>query len=118
MPLSDNFVEVYPLAEFLCDEILARGWTTKDVADRMGGDPVIDQFKLDLFIAVSPTEDNLLLDDETVMGLSLAFGVSEDFFRHLHDDWLSHPEKRASFEAPENVFPKDEDSHYTLHQPH
>ena len=96
--------EVFHLSEFLCEEILARGWTTEDVAVRMNTsrDSVRDLLMIDLLICVH--DDKLLLDDETCDGLGRAFGVSSQFFRNLDETWRKFPDRRSPFTPPETVF--------------
>ena len=94
--------EVFPLAEYLCDEMDARGWGTADVAVRMPGDAAMNQMKVDLVLTV--VDRGLIVDDETFDGLALAFGVSRGFFRHLDAVWRQWPDRRAEFSAPERLF--------------
>ena len=98
-------VEVFCLAEFLCDEMMARGWTTTDVAIRMGGDPdqvVKDLLVVDLLMCVH--RDSLLPGDRLFDGLAKAFDVDSSYFRNLDAIWRSHPDKRVPFEPPESIF--------------
>lgn len=96
---------VYPLAEFIADEMLARGWTTRDVAVRMGWKTKeefgIDCLALDFLLAVQ--DDGLVIGDEQFRKLSRAFDVSEEFFRNLHADWQKWPERRGIFVCPEEI---------------
>jgi hypothetical protein len=94
--------QVFSLSEYLCEEILARDWTTDDVAVRMGGDPAIDLFVVDTIISVP--EEQLIINDDTFKGLARAFGVSEEFFRNIHAEWNRWPDRRSPFNAPDAVF--------------
>ena len=100
----DAPAEVFCLAEHLYDEMKARGWTTESVAVRMGtrNGAAMDLFCLDLVMAVQ--DDGLIIDAEMFEGLARAFGVSAEFFRSLHEAWLSHPDRRSAFECPEDIF--------------
>lgn len=101
--------EVFCLAEYLVEEMDAREWTTVDVAERMEiyNGFVCNKMFIDLMIAVTPTEDNFLIDDETFSGLARAFGTSRDFFKSLHLAWVENPEVRSSFKAPDYIYGPD-----------
>ena len=96
--------QVFHIAEYLCEEILARGWTTADVGRRMktSRSAEVDILIVDMLLCVH--EDGLLLDDETCDGLGRAFGVNPTFFRNLDTIWRKWPDRRASFTPPESVF--------------
>ena len=96
--------EVFCLAEFLCEEMQARGWKTEDVAARMGTPSgfAMDLLCLDLTMAVQ--SDGLIIDDEFFAGLGSAIDVSVEFFRNLHQVWLTHPDRRSPFDCPEDIF--------------
>lgn len=94
-------VEVFPLAQYVAEEMEARGWTANDVAARMGGDYATNAFVVDLLLAVH--EDKLIVDDDTFAGLSRAFGVSEQYFRNLDAVWRKWPDRRSEFECPEHL---------------
>ena len=102
--------EVFCLANFLCDEMEERGWTTVDVALRMaqatGREYGIEKLIIDMALAVQ--EDGLLYDDTTIAGLAAAFGVSPQFFRNLDAVWRAHPDRRVPFTAPEEIFGPDQ----------
>lgn len=97
--------EVFPLAEFLAEEILARGWTTTDVAVRMGGtadDMARNLLIVDLVMCVQ--KDGLLMSDKIFAGLALAFDVDEQYLRNLDETWRRHPERRSRFTPPDSIF--------------
>lgn len=94
--------EVFSLAEHLGEEMEARGWTVEDVAIRMGGDFGIEVLALALLLSVQ--EDNLIIEDKTIVRLAAAFDVSPDLFRNLHNTWLRHPDRRQKYEAPDSLF--------------
>lgn len=94
--------EVFSLAEMLCDEMRARGWTTDDVAARMDGDFGIDALIVCMTMAVQ--EDGLLFDDSTLARLAVAFDVSPQYFRNIDNAWRAHPESRQPFTAPEDIY--------------
>lgn len=96
--------EVFCLAESLSDEIIARGWTTEDVAVRMctSRGPAMDLLIIDMLMCVQ--DDGLLIDEETFDGLARAFDVDPQFFRNLHAIWTQWPDRRSPFEPPESIF--------------
>ena len=99
-----NPAQVFHMAEFLCEEILARGWTTADVAKRMktSRSPEVDTLIIDMLICVH--KDGLLMDDETCDGLGRAFDVSPEYFRNLDNEWRKWPDRRSPFTPPDSVF--------------
>jgi len=98
--------EVFPLAEYLCDEIQARGWTTIDVALRMGGatehEIAKDLLAVDVLLCVQ--NDKLEVGDRLFTALAKVFDVSEEFLRNLDAMWRRWPAKRAEFTPPESIF--------------
>ncbi len=99
--------EVYPLAEFLCEELLERHWTTSDLAKRMvnGRKYFRNKIIADLLMAVQ--KDGMLIDDDTFDGLAAALGVSTEMLRNLDATWRKWPDRRVSFECPEAIFGTD-----------
>lgn len=98
--------EVFPLAQFVCEEMEARGWTSDDVAIRMGY-KTDEEYGLDLFsfgLLMSVQEDGLLVGDELFRKLALAFDVSEEYFRNLDATWRKWPDRRVPFECPDSLF--------------
>lgn len=94
--------EVFPLAEYLVDEMQERGWKTGDVAIRMPGDYGTNLFCLELMLAVD--DDALVINDEIFAGLADVFDVSETMLRNLHQTWRQWPDRRSKFEAPESIY--------------
>lgn len=96
--------QVFCLAEFLYDEMVERGWTTEKVAVRMHTKhgAAMDLFCLDLMMCVQ--DDNLILDDDLFNGLGRAFDTDPQTFRNIHEEWLTHPDRRSPFEVPEEIF--------------
>ena len=88
----------YTLADFLQEEMDARGWTARDVAMRMGGttehEIEIDWCTVDLALHVHDTK--LLLDAETAEKLGHAFDVPPEFLVNLDASW------RKSYDAAQN----------------
>lgn len=96
--------EVFHLAEFLSEEMIERGWTSRDVALRManGREYGVNLLCVEFLLAVD--DDGLRIDDETFAGLARAFDVSEALFRNLDANWRRWPDRRSKFEAPESLF--------------
>lgn len=94
--------EVFPLAEYVVEELQHRGWKTGDAALRMGREYGTDLFCLELLIAVD--DPDLIIDDGTFAGLARAFDVSETMLRNLDATWRQWPDRRSKFEAPEEIF--------------
>lgn len=104
MSNADDPVEVFSLAEFLSDEIMARGWTTADVAIRMKSKRGFadDLMIVDLILCVH--NDNIMIGDDTFEDLGRAFGVSAEFLRNLDAIWKKYPDRRSSFTPSEALF--------------
>lgn len=96
--------EVTCLAEYLVDEMRARGWRSDDVARRMKtpNGAAMDLFCLDLLLAVQ--NDALIIDDAMFVGLGHTFDVSADLFRNLHLAWVTNKAERVPFECPDEIF--------------
>jgi len=97
--------QVFCLAELLSDELIARGWTTDDVAARMGGNE--DQFIKDLLavnLIMCVHKDKLLIGDRLFDGLAKVFDVDPMFFRNIDAGWRQYPDRRSPFEPPESIF--------------
>ena len=96
--------EVFPLAEFLVEEMQERGWKASDVALRMGNPRGYGMDALCFELVLANDDDKCIIDDDTFAGMARAFGVSEAMFRNLDAIWRSNPERRAKFEAPDDLF--------------
>jgi hypothetical protein len=98
--------EVFPMAEFIADELTVRGWKTEDAAIRMGGsnekEIAVDLLSLDLLMCVQ--DDKLLVSGFLFSGLARAFDVSEEYLRSLDRVWRENPSKRAQWTCPDNLF--------------
>lgn len=86
-----RLAECFHVGEFIADEMAARGWTSRDVAARMGGeDDALDELALDLLIACP----EVLLGDDMPPKLARAFGVPAELFVNLdraYRDWKMKP---------------------------
>lgn len=97
--------QVFHLAEHLSDEIVARGWTTTDVAMRMGGtaeEIARNILVVDLLMCVH--DDRLLISDKNFADLARAFEIEEVVFRSIDKAWRKWPDKRVVFDPPDNIF--------------
>ncbi len=79
--------EVFPPGQFLQEELDARGWTTADLAQRMGGDPAVDQLAVDIMIGCGPEDKGILMGRGMAEGLALALGTSTEFWGNLDRAW-------------------------------
>ncbi len=81
--------ETFHLAEYLEEEMAARGWSLDDLAFRMCGiDPkewAITRGSLEMFMALRET--NIILGEPMAKQLGNAFGVSPEFLNNLHEAW-------------------------------
>ena len=106
MSVANDFepAEVFSLAEYLSDELIARGWKTEDAAVRMRTKhgAAHDLFFLDIVICVP--DEKLMIDDDGFAGLARAFGVNAQFLKNLHDLWMRYPDRRSPFEVPDSLF--------------
>lgn len=97
--------QVFSLAEYLCEEMEARGWTSDDAAIRMGGTPDdIAKKLLRLDIVLCVQKDNMVLTDDFFEDLARAFDVSPQLFKNLDATWRKWPDRRSPFEAPDSIF--------------
>ena len=81
--------EVFHVAEYIQEEMDARGWDIGDVAVRMGSqarhDYGVNYLALEMLLSVR--DKNLLMGDEMAEGLSRAFGSSKEFWINLDSTW-------------------------------
>ena len=101
-----EYVDMPPsLAEFLADELDARGWTAIDVADRMSDKR--SRFKNGMIINMMLSIDcqKLVPDDSLYAELDTAFGVSKGFFCRLIESIKADAAGRQPvFECPDRLF--------------
>jgi plasmid maintenance system antidote protein VapI len=67
--------------EYLADELKARGWSTADLAERMGGDVDFNQCCVDLLMSVR--DPNLMMGAEVAAKLGQALGTSAEMWINL-----------------------------------
>ena len=90
--------EAFHVAEYIEDEMTARGWDRDELATRMLPpeqlDPLdhdawgIARLALDMLLDVRRTDVAL---GEQAEQLARAFGTSAEFWRNLHEAWRTHP---------------------------
>ena len=88
--MSKEFIgaQGFPVGEYIDEELKERGWTTRDCAERMGGDVAVDMLTLDLHLAVLSAPEghgihDATMSQETADGLSRAFGTSAELWMNL-----------------------------------
>lgn len=98
--------EVHPLASFLYEEMKERGWTTDDVAARMGGmsEVHVGRDLLSVMLILAVQKDSLLIGDDLFEKLASAFETSEFFLRDLDEEWRKWPDRRVPFECPDDAY--------------
>ena len=99
--------QVFSVAEYIAEELEARGWTTRDLAARMSDKvaPGIRVLALDLMLACA-NEPGLLIEDDDLRDFAHAFEVDTDLFCKLHAIWLAWPDRRSLFDCPEHILSK------------
>lgn len=79
--------EVWHPGVYLLEEMEARGWSVRDVAERMGGQElVINELLVEQIIGETymlPNDAECELDPETAAKLARAFGTSAEFWLNL-----------------------------------
>ena len=96
-------VQVFSLSEILADEMIARGWTASDVANRMSDRKQYGIRYLAFQLLLAVQNEKIIIDDETFSELARVFEVSEQFFRNVHLEWTKWPDRRAAWECPEEL---------------
>lgn len=76
-------VMVHPIV-FIDEELSARGWTRRDLAERMRGDASMNELALEFYAL---QETNLVLALEDAKSIAVAFGTNPDFFINLEKSW-------------------------------
>lgn len=81
--------ECFPVGQFIGDEMQARGWSSHDMAARMGdGDPATWALTVELLVACSD-DPAVTLDVDTAQRIGRAFGTSADLWLNLHRTYLA-----------------------------
>ncbi len=72
--------DVSILGQVIAEELVARGWDSRQLSLRMGPDR-LNEAVVGLLLSVN--DEDLLLDDDTARQLGQAFGVSARFFTSI-----------------------------------
>lgn len=67
------------------EELEVRGWTHRDMAGHMGGDPAIDELALDFYAASHHPQARL---GTLAEGIGRAFGTGAEFWTNMEQAWL------------------------------
>lgn len=81
--------ECFPLGEYIAEELEAREWSLRDLAERMGGvgqEIDVNHLTLEMLIYL-PDDPRLLVGDETFGRLAKALDVDEGVLRRLDAAW-------------------------------
>ncbi|TXH08616.1 MAG: hypothetical protein E6R03_17870 [Hyphomicrobiaceae bacterium] len=92
---------VHRLGQFLGEEMEERGWTSFDVAARMGSDMAVDALFVDMVLVID--RPNAVISVHDYRRLEKAFGVSEGFFERLDADWRKQPDRLAPYSPPDHI---------------
>lgn len=85
------------VTEFIDDELKARGWTWRDLAERMGGgDPDHEQLALEFLWIRDP---NVFLGEETATAIGRALGTGAETWSNLDSTWRTAIKKRIQERA-------------------
>ena len=91
-----SVAEVWHVGVFLAEEMVARGWSPDDVAERMGGDQkarIVNALTVMAIIGdiVLPDDDENEIGPEYAKKLGEAFDVSPEYFLNLERFWREAP---------------------------
>lgn len=78
--------ETFPPGQFVQEELDARGWDTRELAVRMGGDN-IDRNQCSVELLIYAPNKEMILDDDTASRLARAFGTSVEYWGNLDRAW-------------------------------
>jgi plasmid maintenance system antidote protein VapI len=70
--------------EFIDEELTARGWSRRDLAERMGGEPNHEELALQLLELRDP---DVFLGEESARALGRAFGTGPEIWANLDSTW-------------------------------
>lgn len=79
--------EVFHVAEFIQEEMTARGWDLYELAKQMGGDEEeihINHVSLSVLFAMHP---DIVVGEPTAGKLARAFGTSKEIWMNLDKSW-------------------------------
>lgn len=77
----------FHIGEFVRDEMECRGWSTRELAARMGfADLDVGTLAMDLLMNVTDNK-GVLCSESDYKGLARAFGTSVDIWRNIDKQW-------------------------------
>ena len=92
----EDLAQAWPVGHFIQEELEARGWTTADLAIRMGGKTAeersLDKLAIEFLIADSPS---VFIGPDGAEKLGRAFGVSPQYFLNLEKTYLAWASART-----------------------
>ena len=86
------------VTEFIEEEIKARGWTWRDLAERMGGDPDHEELAFNFLRIRDP---GVFLGDEGAAAIGRAFGTGPEIWTNLDNTWRTAARARICEHASE-----------------
>lgn len=86
--MTTDKLPAFHVGEYLADELEARGWTSRELAERIGGDVDVNHLTIDLTIAASHAPvghcaRKATIDRETAEGWAKAFGTDAETWLKL-----------------------------------
>ena len=79
---------VFPVGEFIRDEMKCRAWTRTDLVAKMSRSPDdVKLLRLELDILLDAPTKGVMLSESTAIDLGRAFGTSASLWRNLDRQW-------------------------------
>jgi plasmid maintenance system antidote protein VapI len=82
--------------DFIDEELKARGWSRRDLAERMGLDPIRDELALQFLDIRDP---GVLLGEESAAAIGNAFGTGAEIWTNLDNTWRAAAKARIQEHA-------------------
>lgn len=86
------------VVEFIDEELRARGWTRRDLAERMGGDPDHEELALQ---SLEVRDPHVFLGEKSARDIGNAFGTGHEIWMNLDSTWRDAIKKRLEEHACE-----------------
>lgn len=97
--------EVFPVRDFIKEEMEARAWTMDDLIDHMPGDQNVNRLTLDLIFAIPEFDEDIRkasrIGEKTASDLAHAFGTSKELWLNLEAVWVKQQNTKLS-DGPAN----------------
>lgn len=84
--------------DFIDEELKARGWSRRDLAERMGGDADRNELSLQILELRDP---NVFLGEESAAEIGHAFGTGTEIWVNLENTWRAAIKERIQQHAGE-----------------